>query len=113
LYDTGDPGAAAKSGAIGAGIGAVGNGLGLMGGTRAPSNPIEGLPRTGSALKLDPYHAFPNVVDNFACDAMETQLQSGASLFEVEGSLNGIAGRFEWIVDGSNVTHRMFVPSVH
>ena len=62
------------------------------------------------ALKTDPYHAFPNVVDNFAANASATQLQSGAMLYQVEGSLNGVTGRFEWIVHGGNVTHRMFVP---
>lgn len=80
-------------------------------GAAAPknANPIQGLPRTGSALKTDPYHAFPNVIDNFASNATATQLRSGATLYQVEGSLNGVAGRFEWIVDGGNVTHRMFV----
>jgi hypothetical protein len=27
------------------------------------------------------------------------------------GPLNGTVGRFEWIVDNGNVTHRMFVAS--
>ena len=74
-------------------------------------NPIQGLQRTGSALKTDPYHAFPDVVDNFASSATKTQLQSGAALYQVEGSLNGAAGRFEWVVEDANVTHRMFVGS--
>jgi hypothetical protein len=60
-------------------------------------------------LKTDAYHAFPNLVDNFAAGATKTQLQSGATLYQIEGSLNGVAGRFEWIVDGGNVTHRLFV----
>jgi hypothetical protein len=77
---------------------------------QAPANPIDGLRRIGSALKTDPYHAFPDVVDNFASTATKTQLQSGATLYQVGGSLNGVAGRFEWIVDGGNVTHRLFVP---
>ena len=33
-------------------------------------NDIIDLPRTGSALKTDPYHAFPNFVDNYAGYAM-------------------------------------------
>jgi len=74
------------------------------------ANPIEGLPRVGSALKTDPYHAFPNVIDNFASSATRTPLSSGANLYQAEGSLNGVAGRFEWIVDSGNVTHRLFVP---
>ncbi len=90
-----------------------GNGGGKPGPSTDPnapsSNPIQGLPRVGSALKTDPYHAFPKIVDNFATNATKTQLRNGVSLFQVEGSLNGVAGRFEWIVDGGNVTHRMFV----
>jgi hypothetical protein len=73
-------------------------------------NPVQGLPRVGSALKTDPYHAFPDVVDNFASGATSTPLQSGATLQQIEGSLNGVAGRFEWIIDNGQVTHRMLVP---
>jgi len=36
-------------------------------------------------------------------------LKSGATLLQAEGSLNGVAGRFEWIIDGGAVTHRYFV----
>lgn len=54
-------------------------------------------------------HGFPNVVDNFAGAATQFELRNGAALFQVEGSLNGVAGRFEWIVDQGSVTHRMFV----
>jgi hypothetical protein len=61
---------------------------------RAP-NPIERLPRVGSALKQDPYHAFPDIVDNYASLATETSLPDGADLFQLSGSLNGKAGRFE------------------
>ena len=74
------------------------------------ANPIEGLPRVGSALKTDPYHAFPDVIDNFASSATKTPLSSGGNLYQAEGSLNDVAGRFEWIVDNGNVTHRLFVP---
>ena len=73
-------------------------------------NPIQGLPRTGSALKTDPYHAFSNIVDNFASGSTATNLKNGAMLHQIEGSLNGVVGRFEWIAHGENVTHRMFVP---
>ena len=45
------------------------------------ANPIQGMTRTGSALKTDPYHAFPNVIDNFASNATATQLRSGATLY--------------------------------
>jgi Pretoxin HINT domain len=74
------------------------------------ANPLTGLPRVGSALKTDPYHAFPNIIDNYAAGATSTTLRSGATLHQVAGSLNGVAGRFEWIIDKCQVTHRMFVP---
>ncbi len=105
--------AAAASAELGITVGSIiVGGAEILGAVRPTScpNPIRGLPRVGSALKSDPYHAFPNIVDNFATGATRTQLQSGASLYQIEGSLNGVAGRFEWIVDGGNVTHRMFVP---
>jgi hypothetical protein len=90
---------------------------------------ISHLPRVGSGLKVDfvkpvrdargnivkefptkpMAHGFPNVVDNFAGSARSFGLRNGAMLYQVEGSLNGVAGRFEWIVDGGAVTHRMFV----
>ena len=94
-------------------LGKNANEAGNVGKMAAPvkgANPIQGLQRTGSALKTDPYHAFPDVVDNFASGATKTTLQNGAGLYQVEGSLNGVAGRFEWIVDKGGVTHRLFVP---
>jgi RHS repeat-associated protein len=84
-------------------------GGGLLEGCPRP-NPIQGLPRTGSALKTDLYHGFPTAVDGFASFATSTQLESGATLYQLEGSVNGVDGRFEWIVQNGNVTHRMFVP---
>ena len=30
-------------------------------------------------------------------------------LYQIEGSLNGVDGRFEWIIQDGKVTHRMFV----
>ena len=74
------------------------------------NNDILGKPRVGSALKLDKYHAFNDIVDNYAGAATQTGLNNGASLYQIQGSLNGVAGRFEWITQGGNVTHRMFVP---
>ena len=80
--------------------------------TRGGANPVQGLQRTGSAVKYpDLYHNFPNTVDNFAPGATTTQLQSGVTLYQIEGSLNGTAGRFEWIVSEGSVTHRLFVPN--
>jgi hypothetical protein len=90
---------------------------------------IPDLPRAGSGLKVDfaaPVrdgannvvrefqgptlaHGFPDVVDNFAGSGKSFQLQDGATLHQVGGSYNGLDGRFEWIVDKGEVTHRMFV----
>ena len=78
------------------------------------------MPRTGGALKADLQHAFPGIVDNFARDATRFQIPTrgpdGAivrtsELFQVEGSLNGRAGVFEWIVDQGAMTHRRFIPN--
>jgi filamentous hemagglutinin len=33
-----------------------------------------------------------------------------ATLYQVEGSLNGQNGVFEWIVERGEVTHRLFIP---
>src|ERR1019366_3391268 len=59
-----------------------------------PENPLDGLPRVGSALKKDPYHAFPDIVDNYAGGATGTPLRSGVMLYQLLGSLNGNDGRF-------------------
>ena len=81
-------------------------------------SPISGLPRTGSALKGDANHAFPDLVDNFVADAqtflIPTKGPGGAivrysRLFQLGGSLRGDRGVFEWIVDQGAVTHRRFI----
>jgi filamentous hemagglutinin len=35
--------------------------------------------------------------------------ETGRLYSRLEGSLNGVAGRFEWIIEKGAVTHRMFV----
>ena len=77
--------------------------------TSTIKNDIIDLPRTGSALKMDPYHAFPNIVDNYAGYATKSPISNG-TLYQLQGSLNGTVGRFEWIIQNQQVTHRMFVP---
>ena len=72
------------------------------------SNDIIDLPRTGSALKTDPFHAFPDIVDNYAGYAVSSPINNG-TLYQLLGSYNGIDGRFEWIIQNQMVTHRMFV----
>ena len=64
--------------------------------------------RAGSALKSDPYHAFPDIVDNYAGDSIKFPVKDG-TLYQIEGSLNGKPGRFEWIIEDGMVTHRFFV----
>jgi hypothetical protein len=34
-----------------------------------------------------------------------------SDLYQIEGSLNGKQGVFEWIVDQGKVTHRRFIPN--
>ena len=96
-------------------------------------NDILDSPRTGSALtvdnikptyEIDPEtgrtrivqefpatpqaHGFTNIVDNYAEYATKTQINNGM-LYQLEGSLNGTSGRFEWIIQDGKVTHRMFI----
>ena len=71
-------------------------------------NDIIDLPRTRSALKTDAHHAFSNIVDNYAGYATKSDINNG-TLYQLLGSLNGKDGRFEWIVENEQVTHRMFV----
>jgi RHS repeat-associated protein len=82
---------------------------GVSEGVRPGAGPLDGLPRVGSALKLDSYHSFPDMVDGYAGHATATELRSGVTLYQLEGSYRGKAGRFEWIVDNGQVTHRCFV----
>lgn len=117
--DKGNWGAVAAT-AGGAVVGGAGAYLNTKESTSAPSttkpkvtstikNDVIDLPRTGSALKTDPYHAFPNIVDNYAGYATKSPISNGM-LYQLQGSLNGTVGRFEWIIQNQQVTHRMFVP---
>lgn len=77
------------------------------------SNDVLEAQRAGSALKLDKYHAFNDIVDNYAGMATKSSIDSG-TLYQLEGSLNGVQGRFEWIIDitgqyAGQVSHRYFV----
>lgn len=104
-------------------------------GTRSTtiSNDVLDHPRKGSALKVDEVkptyekdpitgkmkmvqefpataqaHGFNDLVDNYAGYATKTPLKN-ATLYQLEGSLNGVPGRFEWIIQDGYVTHRMFI----
>ncbi len=82
---------------------------------------VVGLPRSGTAAtKTDAYHNFPDIIDNYSKDAkrfmIETKGRGGevnrmSELLQVEGSLNGKSGIFEWIIDQGEVTHRLFIPN--
>ncbi|HET8730084.1 MAG TPA: hemagglutinin repeat-containing protein, partial [Moraxellaceae bacterium] len=56
-------------------------------------------------------HGFTDLVDNYAGYAQKFELPNGATLYQLEGSLRGVSGRFDWIVDPKfgGVTHRQFV----
>ncbi len=70
-------------------------------------------------MKNDSLHAFNDIIDNYAGDATKLTLKGGdgvnRSLYQIEGSLNGKSGIFEWIVDPDptkGVTHRIFIEGV-
>ena len=76
--------------------------------TTLVSNEITSLPLTGSALKTDLHHCFPIGIDYMAQDAVKFSIPNG-TLYQIEGSINKVSGRYEWIVQGNSITHRMFV----
>ncbi|MCY9775536.1 hypothetical protein M5W62_21660, partial [Paenibacillus larvae] len=75
--------------------------------------------RIGSALKKDAQHAFNEIIDNYAGHAKSFDIVGGdgvkRNLYQIEGSLNGKEGVFEWIIDPDprkGVTHRRFIEGV-
>ncbi len=82
------------------------------------TNPVTEGTRTGSAAYkslnvLDEQHFFSDLVDNYVEYATKFELKGGdgvvRDLYQLEGSLRGQNGIFEWIVDGTDVTHRRFI----
>ena len=91
-------------------------------------NDVLDCPRKGSALKIDivrpiteangnivkefpaiaQAHGFNDLVDNYAGHAIKTPINNG-TLYQLDGFLNGVKGRFEWIIQNGKVTHRMFI----
>ncbi|MEC3882015.1 hypothetical protein U9S71_20400, partial [Parapedobacter sp. 10938] len=64
----------------------------------------------------DENHVFSNLVDNSMQEAAKFTIKGGdgiyRSLYQIQGSLRGQIGVFEWIVEtGGNVTHRVFIPN--
>lgn len=83
---------------------------------RKISNSIIKNGRVGKATKTDIHHAFPNIIDNYAGKAKKFSIKGGdgkiRKLYQIQGSLNGKSGVFEWILDNEKgVTHRRFIPN--
>jgi hypothetical protein len=85
-----------------------------------PSTPVEAEERirraqpSGSALKSDPLHRSGSwVVEDVAEKATVFVLVGGdgvsRTLVQMPGSVNGVAGRFEWILEQERITHQLFV----
>ncbi len=69
-----------------------------------------------SALKPDAHHAFSDIIDHYVEHAEKFNLfdteRIKKTLYQIEGSLNGVDGVFEWIVHpdpSKGVTHRLFI----
>ena len=68
----------------------------------------------GSAMKADRWHRSGSfVLDDVAEHGTVFRTTGGDGvprvLIQLRGEVDGIAGRFEWILDGGNLTHQMFV----
>ena len=111
-----------------------GGGSGIeSGGNSSITNDILDCQRKGSALKVDEIkpitqinpktrrpeiikefpataqsHGFNDLIDNYAGYATKSLIRNG-TLYQLKGTLNGVQGRFEWIIQDGYVTHRMFV----
>jgi hypothetical protein len=59
-------------------------------------------------------HSFSRIVDNYAGSGSSFTVKGGdgilRQLYQVEGSLHGVSGRFEWMLEAGKITHRQFVP---
>ena len=69
---------------------------------------------TGSALKSDAAHRAGDwVIDDVAQSGSVFELVGGdgvsRTLVQLPGEMNGVAGRFEWIIEGQDLTHQLFV----
>jgi hypothetical protein len=84
---------------------------------RTPADAAESIRAaslSGSALKPDPWHRSGAwVVDDIAHRGAIFEIVGGdgihRTLVQMPGSVNGVDGRFEWILDGDRITHQMFV----
>ena len=94
-------------------------GVGLV--ENPASNPISEAsykPGSSAAKKTmngsDVYHRWPDVIKNGASGATKFTIVGKDKvvriLYQIEGSLNGKDGRFEWILEQGQITHQQFVP---
>ena len=76
-------------------------------------NDILDSPRIGSALTVDKikptYAVDPKTGRTYMVQEFPAGAQAHGVLYQLEGSLNGVSGRFEWIIQDDQVTHRMFI----
>ncbi|KQP57017.1 hypothetical protein ASF51_03815 [Agreia sp. Leaf283] len=76
---------------------------------------LAGAKPIGSALKTDTYHLAPVFVqDSIAADSTVFAItgEDGAAytLIQAPANVNGVAGRFEWLINGAGeMTHRAFI----
>jgi len=68
----------------------------------------------GSALQRDPMHRAGDwVIDDVARNGSVFEVVGGDGvsrvLVQMPGEVNGVAGRFEWIMEGEELTHQLFV----
>lgn len=76
---------------------------------------VRGATPVGSALKNDAFHrAATFAADDIAANGSVFRFISGdgveRTLIQAPGGMNGVAGRFEWIVDDfGNLTHQTFI----
>jgi Domain of unknown function (DUF4157) len=86
-----------------------------------PENPVSKAdykPGSSAAKKTadasDTFHSFPDIVKNYAGDATKFPIKGGdgvaRELYQLEGSLKGVEGRFEWIMENGQITHQQFIP---
>ncbi|OCQ54723.1 hypothetical protein Ppb6_00087 [Photorhabdus australis subsp. thailandensis] len=111
--------AVAPEAAVGTGVLAAGT-VKVLGNTKeGAKNLAEGLSNTSKPLAAQEFpsiakaYGFNDMIDNYAGLATKITLKDGAALYQLPGSLNGVSGRFEWIIDSKlgGVSHRMFVTS--
>ena len=98
------------------GAGKGGNFGNTQGSGKKISNAIVNSKRIGAATKTDSHHAFNDIIDNYAGVAKTFSLKGGddkiRTLYQIQGSLNGKKGVFEWIHESTKgVTHRRFIPN--